>query len=61
MPTILERDTVNAFCKEAPIEILSSASGPLHGLTFGVKDIFDIANVPTGFGSPAWLNSYRIF
>jgi amidase len=61
MPTIFERDTVNAFCREAPIEIYSRASGPLHGLTFGVKDIFDIANVPTGFGSPAWLNSYRIF
>jgi len=60
MPTILERDTVNAFCKEAPIEILSSASGPLNGLSFGVKDIFDIANVPTGFGSPAWLNSHPI-
>ena len=60
MPTIFERDHVNAFCKEAPIEILSSASGPLSGLTFGVKDIFDIINVPTGFGSPAWLNSHPI-
>lgn len=60
MPTIFERDTVNAFCKEAPVEILSSTSGPLQGLTFGVKDIFDIANVPTGFGSPAWLNSHPI-
>ncbi len=60
MPTIFERDNINAFCKEAPIEILSSASGPLSGLTFGVKDIFDIANIPTGFGSPAWLNSHPI-
>lgn len=60
MPTIFERDIVNAFCKEAPIEIFSNASGPLRGLTFGVKDIFDIANVPTGFGSPAWLNSHPI-
>jgi len=60
MPTIFERDIVNAFCKEAPIEILSSASGPLSGFTFGVKDVFDIANVPTGFGSPAWLNTHPI-
>jgi amidase len=60
MPTIFERDTINAFCKEAPIEILSSASGPLSGLSFGVKDVFDIANVPTGFGSPAWLNTHPI-
>ena len=60
MPTIFERDIVNAFCKEAPIEILSNDSGPLSGLTFGVKDVFDIVNVPTGFGSPAWLNTHPI-
>ncbi len=60
MPTIFERDIVNAFCKEAPIEILSGASGPLSGFTFGVKDVFDVANVPTGFGSPAWLNTHPI-
>lgn len=60
MPTIFERDTVNAFCKEAPIEIPSTTTGPLDGLTFGVKDVFDIANVPTGFGSPAWLNTHPI-
>lgn len=60
MSTIFERDTVNAFCKEAPIEILSTTTGPLDGLTFGVKDVFDIANVPTGFGSPAWLDTHPI-
>ena len=57
MPTIFERDTAKAFCTDAPIEILSKKSGPLKDLSFGVKDIFDIANVPTGFGSPAWLNT----
>jgi amidase len=60
MPTIFERDTVNAFCKHAPIEILSTASGPLKGLSFGVKDNYDIAGVPTSFGSPAWLHSHPI-
>ena len=60
MPTIFERDIARAFCTEAPIEILSKKSGPLKDLTFGIKDIFDIANVPTGFGSPAWLNSHPI-
>lgn len=60
MPTIFERDTARAFCKHAPIEILSTASGPLKGLTFGVKDIYDIAGVPTAFGSPAWLETHPI-
>jgi amidase len=60
MPTIFERDTAGAFCVDAPIEILSKKSGPLKDLTFGVKDIFDIANIPTAFGSPAWLNSHPI-
>jgi amidase len=60
MPTIFKRDTARAFCVDAPIEILSTKSGPLKDLTFGVKDIFDIANIPTAFGSPAWLNSHPI-
>ena len=60
MPTILNRDPVNAFCKHAPIEIRSTKNGRLQGCTFAVKDIYDIAGVPTAFGSPAWLNSHPI-
>ena len=32
-----------------------AASGPLTGLTFGVKDIFDVAGYPTGCGNPHML------
>lgn len=28
--------------------------GPLHGLPLGVKDIFDTADLPTGYGSTIW-------
>jgi Asp-tRNA(Asn)/Glu-tRNA(Gln) amidotransferase A subunit family amidase len=28
--------------------------GPLHGIPFGVKDIFDTAGMPTGWGSPLY-------
>jgi amidase len=32
-----------------------AASGPLTGLTFGVKDIFDVVGYPTGCGNPHML------
>ncbi|KMZ56987.1 Amidase 1 [Zostera marina] len=31
---------------------------PLHGLTFAVKDIFDIAGYVTGFGNPDWFKTH---
>jgi len=57
---ILELDKVSAFCKHAPVEIQASQKGLLNGLSYGVKDIYDIAGIPTGFGSPAWLNTHPI-
>jgi Asp-tRNA(Asn)/Glu-tRNA(Gln) amidotransferase A subunit family amidase len=30
------------------------ATGPLHGVPIGVKDIFDTHDMPTEFGSPLW-------
>src|SRR5262245_33716350 len=32
--------------------------GPLHGIPIGVKDIFDVFDMPTGCGSKRWANSY---
>ena len=57
---ILELDKVSAFCKHAPVEIQVSQEGPLNRLSYGVKDIYDIAGIPTGFGSPAWLKTHPI-
>jgi amidase len=34
------------------VAVPSAASGPLAGLTFAVKDIFDVAGYPTGCGNP---------
>jgi Asp-tRNA(Asn)/Glu-tRNA(Gln) amidotransferase A subunit family amidase len=31
-----------------------SSAGPLKGVPFGVKDIFDTADMPTGYGSPIY-------
>jgi Asp-tRNA(Asn)/Glu-tRNA(Gln) amidotransferase A subunit family amidase len=31
-----------------------AATGPLHGIPIGIKDIFDTGDMPTEFGSPLW-------
>ena len=56
--TILERDTLGAFCQHTHVQLAGANSGPLHGLSFGLKDIFDIAGHRTGFGSPDWLATH---
>ena len=30
------------------------ATGPLHGVPIGIKDLFDTGDMPTEFGSPLW-------
>ena len=55
MASILDRDTVNAFCRHTHVEVPGATEGLLAGLTFGAKDIYDVAGQRTGFGSPAWL------
>lgn len=49
---LIQHDPVNAFLTLDPVEVPSAPSGPLAGLTFAVKDIFDVAGYPTGGGSP---------
>ena len=31
---------------------------PLSGVRLGVKDLFDVKNYATGFGSPDWLKTH---
>ena len=51
-------DALGAFCRHTPVALAGSGRGPLKGLTFGVKDIYDIAGHRTGFGSPDWLRTH---
>jgi amidase len=37
-----------------PLRIAGAATGPLAGLTFAAKDLFDVAGHPTGGGNPDW-------
>ena len=56
--SILDRDTLGAFCRHTHVELAGATSGPLAGLTFGLKDIFDVAGHKTGFGCPDWLRTH---
>ena len=51
-------DPLNAFCRENHVERAGAASGPLRGVTFAAKDVFDIAGARTGAGSPDWLRTH---
>ena len=50
MPLI--NDTAHAFLPYPDVPVEHAASGPLTGLTFAAKDLFDVAGYPTGGGQP---------
>jgi amidase len=49
---LLDADPAHAFLPYPPAEVPNAPSGPLAGLTFAAKDLFDVAGYPTGGGSP---------
>jgi amidase len=42
------------------IRIEGRPSGPLSGLTFVAKDLFDVAGYPTGGGNPDWARTHPV-
>lgn len=50
MPLI--HDTAHAFMPYPDAPVPRAGTGPLAGLTFGVKDLFDVAGYPTSGGQP---------
>lgn len=48
----MTNDPVNAFLPYPDAAVPNAPSGPLSGLRFGVKDIYDVAGYPTGCGNP---------
>jgi amidase len=47
-------DNLDAFCKDTEAFLAGKPGGPLSGLTFAAKDIFDVAGHVTGGGNPDW-------
>jgi amidase len=45
-------DTANAFIETFTLD--GADTGSLTGLTFGVKDLYDVAGRAAGCGNPEW-------
>jgi amidase len=52
---LLDRDPAYAFMPYPAVPVPHAPSGPLSGLTFAAKDLFDVAGYPTSAGSPHML------
>jgi amidase len=50
-------DRINAFIPGQRVRIEGAAQGPLRGLTFAAKDLFDVAGHTTGGGNHDWARS----
>jgi amidase len=46
------------FVPGPAVRIPGAPSGPLAGLTFAAKDLFDVAGHPTGGGNPDWARQH---
>ncbi|MDP6564873.1 MAG: amidase [Alphaproteobacteria bacterium] len=51
-------DPFGAFIRHDQVSRKGQPGGPLTDLTFGAKDLFDVADHITGGGSPDWLDSH---
>ena len=57
---LLDKDPAHAFMPYPAAAVANAPEGPLAGLTFAAKDLFDVAGYPTGVGSPQMLAMSRI-
>ncbi len=53
-------DTVGAFVPGPRLQREPLASGRLSGLTFAVKDLFDVAGAITTYGNPDWASTHPV-
>jgi amidase len=53
-------DTVGAWVPHGRFVLEGADAGPLHGLQFAAKDLFDVAGRPTGAGNPTWLATHPV-
>jgi amidase len=54
----MTEDSVGAFIPGERTMRAGAASGPLAGLSFAAKDLFDVAGSVTGYGNPDWAATH---
>ena len=54
------RDNLGAFIPGVTVHKAPRRAGPLSGLRFAVKDLFDVAGSVTGCGNPDWAASHGV-
>jgi amidase len=59
MNEIVANDRLGAFSQHTHVEMAGASHGPLVGLKFAVKDIYDVAGHKTSFGSPDWWRTHE--
>ncbi len=53
-------DQLGAFCRHVDVRIEGAPEGPLSGIRFAAKDIYDIAGQTCCCGNPDWLASHPV-
>ncbi|CAG9295466.1 amidase [Celerinatantimonas diazotrophica] len=51
-------DDDSVYCAHGPHQLASLADGPLDGLRFVYKDLYDVAGFTTGAGNPSWFQEH---
>ena len=52
------KDPLGAFCRHVDIRVDGATVGPLAGLTFAAKDIYDVGGHTCCCGNPDWLATH---
>lgn len=58
--TEMPADAVAGWMPDGQFNLAGAPTGPLAGLRFAVKDLFDIAGHPTSAGNPTWLATHAV-
>lgn len=53
-------DDVKAFMPGERVTLAPLGAGALDGLSFAVKDLFDVAGAPTTYGNPDWARTHLV-
>jgi amidase len=53
-------EPTGAFVPGTSVRVEGRPGGPLAGLTFAAKDLFDVAGHPTGGGNPDWGRAHPV-